>query len=677
MDNEDWFTEKNFQYTLSENKITIRKYIGSSSIVRVPAEINSYPVICLGKESFSNHLSLKKISIPSSITQIENGALWGCPKLASIDVNPENSSFCSIDGILFDKNTNTLILHPPQKHIKKTGYIVPDTVDTISSQAFAFCSDLEHITLPKNIKHIGDYVFQETPLNKIELPAGLQTLGIYPFINCTNLITIRISSQCKAVINSDAIFEGEKADLTYWEYDKNGYLIALEGYPITSQFPLSEKFFVKKEEKLFVDKQGLSYSIKSNSFVSITGYKYKYPAGKGKHMKTSHKKFNSKVILIPSILDGLPVTQIDKSAFFCREKLEGIVLPESILSINETAFMYCTSLTNIIIPKNTTNISMGAFRHCSSLTNVFFEGNSLRCISPYTFDGCTNLTFVSLPASITNICEGAFKNCSHIQSILTGADLAHIGKNAFEGCLNLTNMVICSKLISIDESFETCSSLENFIVSTDNPFFTEENGVLLSKDRETLIRYPRSKRNHNYYADISESDLDKKKDKEIPLLSCYSIPETVTHIAANAFSRSYGLTNIILNKNLKQIGPFSFYMCTNLQEIHLPDSISVISPSSFSRCTHLHTVEIGSGVKYIHSNAFAGCREISRMFFHGDALENSKSYVDDWHRITIYHTVDSKGWNSLEWRDKSKRLWIIENGIPPLPIPEKKKEYNR
>ena len=65
------------------------------------------------------------------------------------------------------------------------------------------------------------------------------------------------------------------------------------------------------------------------------------------------------------------------------------------------------------------------------------------------------------------------------------------------------------------------------------------------------------------------------------------------------------------------------------------------------------------------------------MFFHGDALENSKSYVDDWHRITIYHTVDSKGWNSLEWRDKSKRLWIIENGIPPLPIPEKKKEYNR
>ena len=75
MDNEDWFTEKNFQYTLSENKITIRKYIGSSSIVRVPAEINSYPVICLGKESFSNHLSLKKISIPSSITQIENGAL--------------------------------------------------------------------------------------------------------------------------------------------------------------------------------------------------------------------------------------------------------------------------------------------------------------------------------------------------------------------------------------------------------------------------------------------------------------------------------------------------------------------------------------------------------------------------------------------------------------------------
>ena len=95
MDNEDWFTEKNFQYTLSENKITIRKYIGSSSIVRVPAEINSYPVICLGKESFSNHLSLKKISIPSSITQIENGALWGCPKLASIDVNPENSSLNS------------------------------------------------------------------------------------------------------------------------------------------------------------------------------------------------------------------------------------------------------------------------------------------------------------------------------------------------------------------------------------------------------------------------------------------------------------------------------------------------------------------------------------------------------------------------------------------------------
>lgn len=70
--------------------------------------------------------------------------------------------------------------------------ILPDSVQVISSGAFALASRLESITLPKNLMGLGDYVFAECEsLTEITLPASLRFVGESAFEGCERLFCIR------------------------------------------------------------------------------------------------------------------------------------------------------------------------------------------------------------------------------------------------------------------------------------------------------------------------------------------------------------------------------------------------------------------------------------------------------------------------------------------------------
>lgn len=69
-------------------------------------------------------------------------------------------------------------------------------------------------------------------------------------------------------------------------------------------------------------------------------------------------------VIIPSEIDGVPVTTIGEGAFAFCIYLESVTIPESVTKIEDFAFEECTSLKNINIESDRITIWPNAFKDC-------------------------------------------------------------------------------------------------------------------------------------------------------------------------------------------------------------------------------------------------------------------------------------------------------------------------
>ena len=197
----------------------------------------------------------------------------------------------------------------------------------------------------------------------------------------------------------------------------------------------------------------LSVSAKSNGT-------YKYVIENEEVAITDYIGYGGDVI-IPSAIEGYPVTSISSVAF-SGTKILSVVIPDSVLFIGDGAFQYCTSLTTVdlgvsistigkrafercdslncvVIGDSVTAIGTGAFESCLNLTLVVI-GNGLSVIDEYTFSGCSNLTTVIFGNSISKICGSAFQNCRNLSSIGINLGVSSVGWGAFNKCTGLSTV---------------------------------------------------------------------------------------------------------------------------------------------------------------------------------------------------------------------------------------------
>jgi hypothetical protein len=136
-----WNPPVPFTYTTNSDSITltITGYTGSGGAVTIPSSINFLPVtsigsiafaydstltavmipnsvISIGDEAFTFCTSLANVTIPSSVTSIGDQAFASCTGLGAITVDPQNSNYSSVNGVLFDNSQTTLIQFPGAVH---------------------------------------------------------------------------------------------------------------------------------------------------------------------------------------------------------------------------------------------------------------------------------------------------------------------------------------------------------------------------------------------------------------------------------------------------------------------------------------------------------------------------------------------------------------------------------
>jgi hypothetical protein len=174
-------------YTVPDTVVTISAsaFYQSNNLISIVIGSN---VKEIQDAAFSECQNLSSLYLPRSVTTIGKEILLHCNSLKSVDVEPSNTSYSSIDGVLYGREETILIQYPIGKTNKN--FIALNSVRTIGSSAFAFCESLESVKLPAGIVMIEDYAFMKcTNLNKINFPSELISIGVGAFIE-TNLTEV-------------------------------------------------------------------------------------------------------------------------------------------------------------------------------------------------------------------------------------------------------------------------------------------------------------------------------------------------------------------------------------------------------------------------------------------------------------------------------------------------------
>jgi uncharacterized membrane protein len=279
-------------------------------------------------------------------------------------------------------------------------------------------------------------------------------------------------------------------------------------------------------------------------------------------------------VTIPSTIDGLPVTRIGDSAFYCLTAVTSVEIPSGVVSIGNSAFAACSGLTTVAIPSTVTDIGEQAF-NSTALVNVNIPSGVIK-LGHGVFSGCQALTDITIPASVTSMGTGLFQNCRGLTSATILASVTNIGNNAFNGCSSLTSAILPSNLTGLaDYLFFGCSKLTS--VPIPSGVTTIGIGVF-----DGCI-----------------------------LLPAITIPAGVTSIASYAFRNCRSLENLTLLGGVQTIGYYAFGGCLKLAAVNFPAGLTDIGGYAFSGCQALASVTLPAGVTRIDNFAFFSCPSLA------------------------------------------------------------------
>lgn len=111
----------------------------------------------IGLESFANCIMLGDVTIRASVEYIGNLAFNNCQTMTKIDVDPVNTEYKSIDGILYSADGSCAITSPAGHADDIT---IADGVSTIGASCFEVNLNLSKVTLPASVTKVENEAFK-------------------------------------------------------------------------------------------------------------------------------------------------------------------------------------------------------------------------------------------------------------------------------------------------------------------------------------------------------------------------------------------------------------------------------------------------------------------------------------------------------------------------------------
>lgn len=202
----------------------------------------------------------------------------------------------------------------------------------------------------------------------------------------------------------------------------------------------------------------------------------------------------------------------------------------------------------------------------------------------------STVTYDKTTYEVTSIGSFAFRNCHELTSIKFPSGITSIGDFAFLWCNALREVTIPLAVSSFGIGvFASCNELTHFIMDDNHPLFSQIDGVLFTKNYETIVAFPKAK------------------------VTDYTIPDCVKMIGNGAFAGLKELASVTIPAGVTSIGEWAFAGCKALSTITIPEGITSIGNNAFYYCSSLTSLTIPSTVQSIGAYAFSYCRLLAMI----------------------------------------------------------------
>lgn len=255
-----------------------------------------------------------------------------------------------------------------------------------------------------------------------------------------------------------------------------------------------------------------------------------------------------------------------------------------------------------------------------------------------------DITWKEYESSIKSIelCEG-----------ITGAE-----PGLFDGCVNAKSLSFSSTVAEPTvDNYAKLKSITEFKVNTNNPKMTAVSGVLYSKDKTRLLAYPQAKTTKTftipekvksvkagafYNAKLTTLTLAKTLERiEDRGISNNSITKVTIKSGNQYFSVSNGVLLADKGKTLQWYSPSNSNMSYTI-----PSTVTKVAAEAFARNNSVRAVYVPESVTKLGSNPFCG-KVLYDVFFKGDAPE-----VSDYNfGRNIIVKADASGYNTSVWKN--------------------------
>lgn len=245
-------------------------------------------------------------------------------------------------------------------------------------------------------------------------------------------------------------------------------------------------------------------------------------------------------LVIPS-----QVTKIDTGAFTNTEGLKTIVLPDSLIEIGDYAFSDNSTLEKVVFGNKLEKIGNFAFEKCTALKEIILP-DTVKTIGSTCFSECKSLEKIHLSDNLTTLPYRSISSCNKLTEISLPNCLKSIQSSVFEFSNNIESIEISSQVENISSgAFAYMKGLKNIVIHPDNPNYSFENGLLLSKDKKILY-------------------------EALNYLTTLTIPDTVTEIRSMSLAGCELLTSIYIPKNVVTIQN-DVFIIANLRTVEVEE----------------------------------------------------------------------------------------------------------
>ena len=292
-----------------------------------------------------------------------------------------------------------------------------------------------------------------------------------------------------------------------------------------------------------------------------------------------------------------------------------VIIPEIVEYNNETysvtgiegeAFYFKDGLTSITIPNSVTWIGDRAFQYCSKLASITIS-NSVTGIGDETFYGCTGLTSVTIPNSVTWIGIRAFYNCNALTSITIPKSVTGIGNYAFLSS-GLSSLTFEAKNLNLDY-FDV--SLESLTIGSE---VTTVTGYCNTPPAKTIWLtntppegYEKAAGKINYvaneqYTELSNVEVYPYLSSMFDVNGVKYVPVDMAERTCDAISCNYDSTATDITiastvsfkgveMKVRELMPYTFYGNNFVKSVTVSHACN-IRESAFCSCYALETANI-------------------------------------------------------------------------------------